>query len=198
MREKCKPLQTVRALLFFGIFAYHIGIPYFSFLWAGVEVFFAISGYYIFEKIIGQSKELKNIVVNRVKRLFFPDYMIVALCVVVCFSIIGQPTLMSALEIGSFFLGVDNLYWLAWGLEFCTMLAHMWTVAIEFQVLLIIVFIVYLLKKLRINTENSIYIIMVISLGYVLTIPYYFQNNFLYSLLPISHMISFGLGGEPI
>ncbi len=190
--EKCKPLQTVRFILFLTIFIYHAGFPFSNFLWCGVEIFFTISGYFIFQKLLDNDIALLNFAKKRVVRLWCPDYIIVVAIVCVLLLIQGKGHVFEML---SFVCCFQNFYWLINGLEACQMLAHTWTIAIEVWAVVLIIAILFLVKKMKCRVEKTLCILIAVSIVYVLLIPYGLQDNELYSLMPFSHLVCFGLGG---
>lgn len=186
-------IQILRALLFMLIFLYHNNVPYLNFGWCGVEIFFCISGYFLWKKILSDNNlKLRKLIKNRIKRLWFPDYIIIVLIGIFLISIIKSFDLVRCI---SFIFGVQNITWIAEGLDSFFLLAHTWTISIEIQTIIIIGMVLYVIDYFKIERKKAIPIMGIVSIIYVLTIPYLFNNNELFSLNPISHMFAFSIGG---
>ncbi|MDM0906268.1 acyltransferase [Clostridium perfringens] len=195
MKNKNEFLQVLRAILFLMIFSYHCEIPGTNFFWAGIEVFFCISGFFIFKKIFKNTKKEREIYImvkSRIKRLYFPDYLII---VMVCVLIIYIDGKFDFFRFISFVLCFQNIAWLLAGLKEYSILAHMWTISIEVQTILIIGLLIIILYKFGFSKTLIIPLMFLISLVYVLIFPYFLNSNLVFSLCPLSHFFAFALGG---
>lgn len=195
MKNKNEFLQILRSVLFLMIFSYHCEIPGTSFFWAGVEIFFCISGFFIFNKIFQDIKSidcLYKMVWNRIKRLWFPNYTIIVTVCLLIFIIYGK---FDFLRFISFLLFSQNIVWLFLGLNEYSIMAHMWTISIEVQTILVIGVLSVILYKFRISQKVIIPLMLIISLVYILTFPYFLNSKLAFSLSPLSHFFAFALGG---
>lgn len=195
MAKKNYLLQILRAVLFFMIFIYHCELPGTSFFWCGIEVFFCISGYFIFKKLFEMQPRRSyvfQLAYNRIKRLCLPNYLsIITVCGIFVFLI----KKIDFIRFLSFVFCLQNITWLVMGLDSFALMAHSWTIAIEVQTIIIICAIVLVIQGLKAEKKLIIPLMMVISLIYVGMVPYLLKSNIVYSLCPISHFFSFALGG---
>lgn len=78
LKQKSNSIQVLRAVLFFGILAFHAGIPGSQILWGGVECFFVLSAYFLTKKLSKTpAQEIKVIpqIKHRLSRLY-PVYLL--------------------------------------------------------------------------------------------------------------------------
>lgn len=194
MKQKCNALQELRAVLFLMVLLFHCHIPGSQFFWNGVEIFFVISGYFIFQTLLEHKEgSVGKFVKKRIKRLYFPLYLIlIILCNLIGMIAMGEFRLHKTLY---YFLGVQNYGAFELLLDDNSIMIHTWTVAVELQTILIIGLMTFLYDKVRAKRETMIVALTVISLGYGMASYYLFHNYKMYTESPLAHLVCFAIGG---
>ncbi|MCF0129977.1 MAG: acyltransferase [Pseudobutyrivibrio sp.] len=191
---KSNALQELRAVLFIMVLAFHCHLPNIEFFWAGVEVFFFLSGFFIFKKLLEhKEKSLKDMVIGRIKRLYTPLYIFAYVSMnIVLMSLMGEFVLRKLLyyvfclqNYGAYDLLLDDN----------SVNIHTWTVAVEVQMIIIICLITFIFDKLKLKREAVVYSLAAISIAYGFVSYFVLHNYAMYSESFVAHAFCFALGG---
>jgi peptidoglycan/LPS O-acetylase OafA/YrhL len=196
-------LDGFRAIAVFLVLMIHYGILGFG--WAGVQLFFVLSGYLISRSLfIEKQKEqtlvsyLRSFYWKRSLRIF-PIYFLY----VFCFIIICIFTQISRLEgvIFPLFTYTINIYALLPQRVSLDGIGHLWSLAVEEQFYLIWPFVIYFasLKNLKRILIYLVLLVPVLRLLVFSTVQLYkgdlsYAGEFIY-LNPFSHLDAFAIGG---
>ncbi len=147
-------LDGLRAIAIIGVMLFHHQIPGFNIGWAGVNLFFVISGFLITGILLDSKTNphyFRNFYARRFLRIFPIYYLGLALVIVIA--------LISHWRIGDtwyylFYIQNHHLALTNWKVNFPPLLDHTWSLAIEEQFYILWPLIVYMLdvKKLKIVT----------------------------------------------
>jgi peptidoglycan/LPS O-acetylase OafA/YrhL len=148
-------IQLLRAVSILIVIGFHMGWPLFRFGFLGVDIFFVISGYFMYNMFsISTNNKIKNFYFKRLTRLL-PAYLMVSLTATVLFFIVSLPfersilfvqNLFANLVLSNFYFWTQNQYFTDGELRpFLTF----WSLALEIQFYFIFPFIYYVLKKYR-------------------------------------------------
>ena len=208
-----KKIQILRGMLCLVILFFHCKtFPVISeYGWLATEIFFAISGFYIFKKLLTQKPGGCTFVMNRIKRLLKEYNMVYIIIFVICMilillmlfecPIIGWLGLKSEyikvrlIVVFMGFIGMSTPVGLQVGdLSYLyKFMLHTWTVSVEIEMVIIIAALYVFVKKIHINNKYipdlliigaCIFYIVDLMTGYKLTL-----------MNPFMHMLAFGLGG---
>ena len=202
LHKRMEVIDGFRGLAVLLVIAYHY-LPFFSFGWIGVDLFFVISGFLITGKLIeslGTANYFSSFYLNRILRIV-PLYYLV---LVVFFFFL--PWLLPAFVSGSvnqllsqqvyYWTFTVNFYNALYGWSPNVMLVPMWSLACEMQFYLIWPFVVLIIYKI-----DKRYFTHILILFIFLTVLYRLSGNYkgqlsaayTYVLLP-SRLDSFCIG----
>jgi len=139
-------LDGLRAIAIGAVFGFHLGLPWMSLGWVGVQLFFVISGFLI-TGILLRSRQrpyyFRNFYVRRTLRIFPIYYLLVA----AYFVTAGLQGDLAAVKLLPYYLTYTQTYpQLATRYACAPMLGHTWTLAIEEQFYLLWPLAMYLLR----------------------------------------------------
>jgi peptidoglycan/LPS O-acetylase OafA/YrhL len=152
-------INALRAIAILGVLFFHYKLDYFSGGFAGVDVFFVISGYLMSKIIITAIDKnefsFKTYLGKRLKRIV-PAllFLILALILIPFFFYLPEDYQLSQRSAAGSVLFVSNiLYWLYSGSYFApvsdtNILLHTWSLSVEWQFYLIYPFFLLLLHKI--------------------------------------------------
>lgn len=208
--NRIKYLDGLRGIAVLFVLFFHLGL--FAQGFAGVEIFFVISGYIItYILLIEINKEqrvdLYSFFRRRISRIY-PPLIVMLLIVVFIFTNYPILTIADKFHQEAIYSGFGLTNWYEvihnngyWESGTKSPLLHMWSIAIEIQFYLIYPFYVWGILKYRNNTKmfNKRYIILTIILILLLFIgtcfsSFYLNFNILY-YSTFSRMSSFLIGG---
>jgi peptidoglycan/LPS O-acetylase OafA/YrhL len=136
-------IDGLRAIAVLGVLLYHAGFPAFSGGYAGVDVFFVISGYLITRNILaaidaGQFSYV-GFFVNRVRRLFPALLTTIGVALLIGALLLTPPHMKKLAEAAIVsVLGISNIYFWSeadyWDIESAFKpLLHVWSLSVEEQ-----------------------------------------------------------------
>src|SRR4051794_3138703 len=136
-------IDGMRAIAVLGVLLFHAGLPAFSGGYAGVDVFFVISGYLISRTILtaidaGQFSYV-GFFINRVRRLFPALLTTIGVSLLVGALLFTSPHMKKLAEAAIVsVLGVSNIYFWSeadyWDIESAFKpLLHVWSLSLEEQ-----------------------------------------------------------------
>src|SRR3954468_14219079 len=136
-------IDGMRAIAVLGVLLFHAGFPAFSGGYAGVDVFFVISGYLITRIIVGEIDAGRfsfiGFFINRVRRLFPALLTTVAIFVILGGLLLSPPTMKKLAEAAIVsVLGLSNIYFWSdagyWDIDSALKpLLHIWSLSLEEQ-----------------------------------------------------------------
>ncbi len=184
MRELRKDIQGLRALAVLSVIVYHFNSDYIPSGFAGVDVFFVISGFLmtsiIYKGISTKTFSLIRFYISRAKRIA-PSLCVVVLVLLVfgyifldpmTFQQVGNHSLSSMLFYSNYtYLGESGYFDQSSKEKF---LLHTWSLSVEWQFYIIYPMLIIGLKKvlLRKDFRIAIVILMLVSLAACLLITY--------------------------
>ena len=148
-------IQILRAIAVGMVVGFHMGWPGFSFGYLGVDIFFVISGFLMFQiySELG-SNQFRSFYFRRLKRLL-PAYLFVSLATTLIFFLVVLPfervslvtqNLYANFLISNFYYWTENQYFVSGGLR---PLLTFWSLALELQFYLIFPIIFIIVKKYK-------------------------------------------------
>ena len=148
-------IQILRAIAVVMVVGFHMGWPGFSFGYLGVDIFFVISGFLMFQIYSElESNRVRSFYFRRLKRLL-PAYLLVSLATTLIFFLVVLPfervslvtqNLYANFLISNFYYWTENQYFVSGGLR---PLLTFWSLALELQFYLIFPIIFILVKKYK-------------------------------------------------
>lgn len=188
-----RSLDGLRAFCFLVVFLFHCNIYGFQVGWAGVNVFFVISGFLISEILINTKQHqayFKTFYMRRILRII-PIYFLVVLGLTLFFFLLKK-TLPNDLFYN--FTYTQNMLWIFthYSSDLQPYLAHTWSLAVEEQFYLLWPLLIWLIpekhfSKLCISTILLGIIFRTFSVLYI-------NNKFVPSILLFSQVDSLALG----
>ena len=190
--EFYKSIDGLRFFSFFAVLLFHLNINGFQLGWAGVSVFFVISGFLI-TTILLKTKErehyFKNFYIRRSLRIF-PIYY--ALIIVFTILYLMRDKVFPS-DFMYFMTYTQNVLWVFtdYQSDLSPFLAHTWSLAIEEQFYLLWPFIIFSFRN-----SNLIKVSLILILGAVLfrVVCSYLERSYYIVLLPY-HMDLLIMGG---
>ena len=148
-------IQILRAIAVGMVVGFHMGWPGFSFGYLGVDIFFVISGFLMFQIYSElESNRVRSFYFRRLKRLL-PAYLLVSLATTLIFFLVVLPfervslvtqNLYANFLISNFYYWTENQYFVSGGLR---PLLTFWSLALELQFYLIFPIIFIIVKKYK-------------------------------------------------
>jgi peptidoglycan/LPS O-acetylase OafA/YrhL len=196
-------IDGLRSLAIMGVFFFHLQIFYPAWKggFLGVDIFFVISGFIIFNllKKVKKIKDVKNFIYRRARRLL-PNLFLVCFLIFVIYIFFFPDYLLK--EHKSHFLvsltGISNLYYVFQfnnyfnNLNYLNPFLHIWSLGVEFQLYFFTLILIIFIKLLKIN-YYLIIILVIFFLSLFLSI-YLSELRYLYFFTPL-RIFEFFLGG---
>jgi len=153
------PLDGLRALCFLSVFFFHCNLEGFQLGWAGVSVFFTISGFLITEILINSKYSgsyFKSFYIRRSLRIFPIYYLYIFFATVLFFAVKKHiPN-----DFLYYIFYAPNLLWINTNFisDLQPLMAHLWTLAIEEQFYLIWPAVIYFIPLKWLSPSCLIFI----------------------------------------
>ncbi len=173
-------LDGLRGLAILMVICYHYfpGIRLFSIGWAGVDLFFVLSGYLITGRLqatLDSKHYFENFIKNRILRVF-PLYYAVLIIFFIAVYIHAKDGNSSASTFYSshwvsFFIFTENWSFIFYGLPDDSYLNHFWSLAIEEQFYFFWPWVIYFISPVR----RRLMVICLFILGIVITRTYLYE-----------------------
>ncbi len=167
-------IDSLRGLAIIGVLLFHLNIPKCSLGWAGVELFFVISGFLITRILLNTQEDrnyFKNFYVRRSLRIFPIYYLVLITYTVVIFS----SSVGNLRSLPLYYVYLQTIPQLKSQFSVAPMLGHTWTLAIEEQFYLIWPLTVFLLKGRKLIITIALMIFVAVGLRFISLI---FANPF--------------------
>lgn len=193
--RKNNGIQILRGILFFGITAFHFGLPGSQILWGGVETFFTLSSFFLTKKLLKIQPAQISIgreMIHRVARLY-PVYFFVLLS---SLCIVWQENhVIAAREFAAHSLFLQNFDWMitGYGSAFQSFTAHTWTLGIEIWLFLIWVIAFHFIKNFKGRAVFNGSMIF-LAVGYRIITTILVRDAMIISLFPLAHADAFSIG----
>jgi peptidoglycan/LPS O-acetylase OafA/YrhL len=175
-------LQALRGISVVLVVLFHIGAPFFTNGWIGVDIFFVISGFLMWHLYADKISEgqLREFYVKRLKRLLPAlSVLILSSSLIFYFILLPNERHLFINEIFSASFAFSNLYYWAEVQYFSSSqlrpLLNLWSIALELQFYLIFPILVILLKK---STLRFISILLLSVATFIGLGLYSFQTSF--------------------
>lgn len=184
-------IEILRCVCFLMIFSFHFGVPGTSIFWGGIEIFFIISSYFTTKKLIGMEGSQVNLKMIKVRYMrLLPCY----LTLLIGTSIVSIFIHKIPYDFFAHMLYLQNFLWIATGynspMQFFT--AHTWTLSIEMFCFIIYIFIYRFTKD---RFKFALVGMLIIAFVWRIFAAMAFNNEYVVSLVPFSHIDAFAMGG---
>ena len=161
-------IDILKAISLISVIIYHF--YEYKGTYIGVILFFVISGYLITEVLYERDDSYFSFIKRRYNKIFPPLIAVLTfsyLAFYYFYNYISEKLIYSSL---SSLFGVSNLYQIYTGMSYFERsgdlfpLLHTWSLSIEIQFYILFPFLIYLFKKLKLNSKIIVAIIMLLSL----------------------------------
>ena len=168
LKKRSIGIDILKAISLISVIIYHF--YEYKGTYIGVILFFVISGYLITEVLYERDDSYFSFIKRRYNKIFPPLIAVLTftyLAFYYFYDYISEKLIYSSL---SSLFGVSNLYQISTGMSYFERsgdlfpLLHTWSLSIEIQFYVIFPFLIYLFKKLKLNTKFIAAIIFILSL----------------------------------
>ena len=168
LKKRSIGIDILKAISLISVIIYHF--YEYKGTYIGVILFFVISGYLITEVLYERDDSYFSFIKRRYNKIFPPLIAVLTftyLAFYYFYDYISSKLIYSSL---SSLFGVSNLYQISTGMSYFERsgdlfpLLHTWSLSIEIQFYVIFPFLIYLFKKLKLNTKFIAAIILILSL----------------------------------
>jgi peptidoglycan/LPS O-acetylase OafA/YrhL len=188
-----KAIDGLRAISFIIVFLYHCDLQFMRIGWAGVIVFFVISGFLITNILLNQPKKEGYFIKFFTKRVIrIAPASIIVLCVCSFVFYVNHNKIPN--DWIYYLFNIQNFLWLfsKTTLDLNGYLGHTWTLAIEEQFYLLWPFIIFYMPRKKIGWLCLS--VVIASLVYRGVASQIFHNTLAVTVMLISHADSLALG----
>lgn len=206
--ERIKYIDGIRGIAVIMVLFFHLNLYQQGF--AGVEVFFVISGFIISTLLIGEYTKtgtigLKNFYIRRVSRIY-PPLMIVVFISIILFINFPISSLTDRFYQEALYTSFGGTNWYEvihttgyWENGVKSPLLHMWSIAIEIQFYLFWPLVMKKIMDIEVKSKCNLLVYFICSLSilfFILTFvsSYYYSFNYLY-YSSHTRVVSFIVGG---
>ena len=167
LKKRSIGIDILKAISLISVIIYHF--YEYKGTYIGVILFFVISGYLITEVLYERDDSYFSFIKRRYNKIFPPLIAVLTftyLAFYYFYDYISEKLIYSSL---SSLFGVSNLYQISTGMSYFERsgdlfpLLHTWSLSIEIQFYILFPFLIYLFKKLKLDTKIIIAIIMLLS-----------------------------------
>ena len=167
LKKRSIGIDILKAISLISVIIYHF--YEYKGTYIGVILFFVISGYLITEVLYERDDSYFSFIKRRYNKIFPPLIAVLTftyLAFYYFYDYISSKLIYSSL---SSLFGVSNFYQISTGMSYFERsgdlfpLLHTWSLSIEIQFYILFPFLIYLFKKLKLDTKIIIAIIMLLS-----------------------------------
>ena len=168
LKKRSIGIDTIKAISLISVIIYHI--YEYKGTYIGVVLFFVISGYLITEILYERDDSYFKFIKRRYTKIFPPLIAVLTLSCLAFYYFYGFINLKLIFNSLSSLFGLSNIYQIYSGMSYFERsgdlfpLLHTWSLSIEIQFYVIFPFLIYLFKKLKLNTKFIAAIILILSL----------------------------------
>ena len=168
LKKRSIGIDIIKAISLISVIIYHI--YEYKGTYIGVVLFFVISGYLITEILYERDDSYFKFIKRRYTKIFPPLIAVLTLSCLAFYYFYGFINLKLIFNSLSSLFGLSNIYQIYSGMSYFERsgdlfpLLHTWGLSIEIQFYVIFPFLIYLFKKLKLNTKFIAAIILILSL----------------------------------
>ena len=168
IKKRSIGIDIIKAISLISVIIYHI--YEYKGTYIGVVLFFVISGYLITEILYERDDSYFKFIKRRYTKIFPPLIAVLTLSCLAFYYFYGFINLKLIFNSLSSLFGLSNIYQIYSGMSYFERsgdlfpLLHTWSLSIEIQFYVIFPFLIYLFKKLKLNTKFIAAIILILSL----------------------------------
>ena len=168
LKKRSIGIDIIKAISLISVIIYHI--YEYKGTYIGVVLFFVISGYLITEILYERDDSYFKFIKRRYTKIFPPLIAVLTLSCLAFYYFYGFINLKLIFNYLSSLFGSSNIYQIYSGMSYFERsgdlfpLLHTWSLSIEIQFYVIFPFLIYLFKKLKLNTKFIAAIILILSL----------------------------------
>ncbi len=168
LKKRSIGIDIIKAISLISVIIYHI--YEYKGTYIGVVLFFVISGYLITEVLYERDDSYFKFIKRRYTKIFPPLIAVLTLSCLAFYYFYGFINLKLIFNSLSSLFGLSNIYQIYSGMSYFERsgdlfpLLHTWSLSIEIQFYVIFPFLIYLFKKLKLNTKFIAAIILILSL----------------------------------
>ena len=168
LKKRSIGIDIIKAISLISVIIYHI--YEYKGTYIGVVLFFVISGYLITEILYERDDSYFKFIKRRYTKIFPPLIAVLTLSCLAFYYFYGFINLKLIFNSLSSLFGLSNIYQIYSEMSYFERsgdlfpLLHTWSLSIEIQFYVIFPFLIYLFKKLKLNTKFIAAIILILSL----------------------------------
>ena len=168
VKKRSIGIDIIKAISLISVIIYHL--YEYKGTYIGVVLFFVISGYLITEVLYERDDSYFKFIKRRYTKIFPPLIAVLTLSCLAFYYFYGFINLKLIFNSLSSLFGLSNIYQIYSGMSYFERsgdlfpLLHTWSLSIEIQFYVIFPFLIYLFKKLKLNTKFIAAIILILSL----------------------------------
>lgn len=194
MAGRIKSIESLRFILFLGIFLFHSVSSWFSIGWGGVQSFLVISSFFLTGKLIDLSNEKirpLELLKRRIKRIY-PAYLLLVIAFTLIFVLYKKEFPNDFIW---YLFSAQNFFWSFTGCSsaISTFTAHTWYITLDMY--LFIIWILLFKFFAREHYKKLCIVAILFAVCYRTISILFFDNIFLTYTMPWSMLDTFGLGG---
>ena len=192
-------IDIIKAISLISVIIYHL--YEYRGTYIGVVLFFVISGYLITEVLYERDDSYFKFIKRRYTKIFPPLITVLLFSCLAFYYFYGFLSVKLIFNSISSLFGLSNIYQIYSGMSYFERsgdlfpLLHTWSLSIEIQFYIIFPFLIYLFKKLKINTKVIAVLILILSgisgalmfykeyINYDLSAIYYGTDTRIFSIL---------------